>query len=453
MQAQQIDSLARLPEGYLSKVSSKANSLEQKLDHKTDKLLASMQKQEEKIFRKVARKDSLKAVQAMGSVSRKYDALRQQISDPKLLRKMPYNAYLDTLKTSLKFLDDKALHGNLSETLGSVEKLEDQFKKAEAVKKFVKERKQQLKEQLGALGMLKDLKRINKAAYYYAAQVQEYKQVLSDPKKIEEKALSMLRNLPAFKDFMNKNSELASMFRLPGSGSGSAIDLGSVASLQGLQTRAMVSQQITQQLGGRSNNVQALLQQNLQAAQGQLSALKAQIPMSFGNGSSDMEVPDFKPNSQKTKSFMDRLEYGANIQSQRSTRLLPTSSELGLTLGYKLNDKSTIGIGGSYRWGWGKDIQHIKISHEGVGVRSYLDYQLKGSFWLTGGYERMYNASFKRINELKNLSAWQESGLIGLKKKQQVGKVKGDVQLLWDFLSYRQVPRGQAVKFRVGWSF
>ena len=454
VQAQKVDSLTKLPEGYLSKVSSKANSLEQKLDQKTDKLLASMQKQEEKIFRKLARKESLKAVQAMGNVAEKYDALRQQISDPNALKKIPYSSYLDTLKTSLKFLDGKEIPGNLSGTLSSVGKLEDQFKKAEAVKKFVKERKQQLKEQLGQLGMLKELKKINKQAYYYAAQVQEYKQVLSNPKKIEEKALSILRNLPAFKDFMNKNSELASIFRLPGSGGGgSTVDPSSMASLQGLQTRAMVSQQIMQQLGGSSNNAQALLQQNLQAAQGQLSALKAQIPLSFGNGSSDMEVPDFKPNSQKTKSFKDRLEYGANIQSQRSTRFLPTSSELGLTLGYKLNDKSTVGVGGSYRWGWGKDIHHIKISHEGVGMRSYLDYQLKGSFWLTGGYERMYNASFSRIDELKNLSAWLESGLIGLKKKQQLGKVKGDVQLLWDFLSYRQAPRGQAVKFRVGWGF
>ena len=402
---------------YLKETEQKINALESKLDQKTDKLLASMQKQEEKIFRKLARKDSLKAVQAMGNVAEKYAALRQEISDPNALKKMPYSSYLDTLKTSLKFLDGKQLPGNLSGTLSSVGKLEDQFKKAEAVKKFVKERKQQLKEQLGQLGMLKELKKINKQAYYYAAQVQEYKQVLSDPKKIEEKALSILRNLPAFKDFMNKNSELASMFRLPGSGSGSTVDPGSVASLQGLQTRAMVSQQIMQQLGGNSNNAQALLQQNLQAAQGQLSALKAQIPMSFGNGSSDMEMPDFKPNSQKTKSLKDRLEYGANIQSQRSTRFLPTSSELGVTLGYKLNDKSTIGIGGSYRWGWGKDIQHIKISHEGVGLRSYMDYQLKGSFWLTGGYERMYNASFRRINELKNVSAWQEVGFTEYESK------------------------------------
>ena len=48
-----------------------------------------------------------------------------------------------------------------------------------------------------------------------------------------------------------------------------------------------------------------------------------------------------------------------------------------------------------------KAIQHIKISHEGVGMCNYLDYQLKGRFWLTCGSGRMYNASFRKIDELK----------------------------------------------------
>lgn len=150
--------------------------------------------------------------------------------------------------------------------------------------------------------------------------------MLSDRKKIEEKALSILRNLHAFKDFMNKNSELSSMFRLPGL-------MGEVQRLTPApwllcrdykQGRRCPSRSCNNWAAVRTTH-RLLLQQNLQAAQGQLSALKAQIPMSFGNGSSEMEVPDFKPNSQKTKSFKDRLEYGANTQSQRSTRFLPTS--------------------------------------------------------------------------------------------------------------------------------
>ncbi len=38
-----------------------------------------------------------------------------------------------------------------------------------------------------------------------------------------------------------------------------------------------------------------------------------------------------------------------------------------------------------------------------------------------------------------------------LSKEQGLQKTK--VQLLWDILSYQQVPKAQALKFRVGYSF
>ena len=91
----------------------------------------------------------------------------------------------------------------------------------------------------------------------------------------------------------------------------------------------------------------------------------------------------FKPNSQKTKSFFRRLEFGINIQSQRSNGYFPVTSDIGLSLGYRLNDKSTIGVGISYKVGWGKNIQHINITHQGVGLRSFVDWKIKGSFWLS----------------------------------------------------------------------
>lgn len=246
---------------------------------------------------------------------------------------------------------------------------------------------------------------------------------------------------------MQENSQLASMFRLPG-GSSNVVDPSNMVSLQGLQTRAMVQQQLQQQFG--STGGQQRLQRNMLQAQAQLSELKNKV-LPFGGGD-DLDMPDFTPNKQKTKSFKDRLEYGANIQSQRATGLLPSSSELGLTLGYKLNDKSTLGVGASYRWGWGKPVKDIKITHEGIGLRSFIDYQLKGSFFISGGYEQNYNSGFNRIGQLKERSAWQPSGLLGVTKKYGAGNMKGNVQLLWDFLSYAQLPRTQAIKFRIGYS-
>jgi hypothetical protein len=76
---------------------------------------------------------------------------------------------------------------------------------------------------------------------------------------------------------------------------------------------------------------------------------------------------------------------------------------------------------------------------------------MKGSIWISGGYEFDYQHEFEKIDELKNVNAWQKSGLIGLTKKYKVGKKNGNMQLLWDFMSYSQVPRTTALKFRVGY--
>jgi hypothetical protein len=38
-------------------------------------------------------------------------------------------------------------------------------------------------------------------------------------------------------------------------------------------------------------------------------------------------------------------------------------------------------------------------------------------------------------------------------KKIQCWKKNGNLQMLWDFLSYSQVPRTQALKFRIAYSF
>jgi hypothetical protein len=53
---------------------------------------------------------------------------------------------------------------------------------------------------------------------------------------------------------------------------------------------------------------------------------------------------------------------------------------LGLSVGYKLNDKSIIGIGASYKIGWGSSWKNISITNQGVGLRSFIDWQLKGAF-------------------------------------------------------------------------
>jgi hypothetical protein len=244
---------------------------------------------------------------------------------------------------------------------------------------------------------------------------------------------------------MNKYSILSSLF--PTSGG----NVVSQPALPGLQTSMQVNSLIQQTLVGPNNSLQSL-QSNIQQAQSQLQQLKNKINEAGGN-SSDGELPDFKPNNQKVKSFLNRLEYGTNLQSTRGNTIVPASSQIGLSLGYKLNDRSVIGVGVASSIAWGKDIRHVALSYSGASIRSYLDWQMKGSFWLSGGYELNHQQIFTRIEQLKELNTWQQSGLIGISKKYQVSKkFKGNLSLLWDYLSYSQIPRTQPLIFRFGYS-
>jgi hypothetical protein len=379
-----------------------------------------------------------------------------------------YVPMIDSVKTSLSFLNQnnsiigqsKEVTDKLKGSVSQVNQLQSRLQQSEQVKTFISQRKQQIKSSLSKFsnvpkGLMNDFTDFNKQAYYYSAQVKEYKDMLNDPDKLITKGLSLLNKLPAFSQFMKQNSELASLFRLPD-------NYGTPQSLAGLQTRAQVQQQIQSQLASAGPNAQQYLQQNLQAAQSQLNTLKDKINKLGGSGGGDMDMPDFKPNNQKTKSFWQRLEYGTNIQTAKNN-FFPTTSDFGLSVGYKLTDKSVVGVGASYKMGWGKDIKNISISHQGMGLRSYMDVKLKGSFYASGGFEYNYQpvadsliSSSTPGTNWKDVSSWQQSGLVGLSKiisvKSKFFK-KTKLQLMWDFLSYQQVPRTQPVKFRVGYNF
>jgi hypothetical protein len=289
---------------------------------------------------------------------------------------------------------------------------------------------------------------LTKTAYYYRAQVDQYKAMLKDPKKIEEKTLSILNRMPFFQKFMKENSQLTSLFGLPD-------NYGTPASLAGLQTRASVQGMIQQRIAAGGPNALAQVQQNLQNAQAQLSQLKDKLLKSSGlqGMSGDIDMPDFKPNNQKTKPFLKRLDYGFNVQFEKNNSLMPSTSDMAATIGYKLNDKSEAGIGMSYKLGLGS-IQHIRFSSQGIGFRSYLDWKIRKQFYLTGGYEINYNSGFKSIRQLKNEDLWQRSALAGISKKYQISKkLKGNLQLLYDFLAYRHTPVSQPFLFRIGYNF
>ena len=442
------------PQKFAASVGKKAEKLEDKLVAKSMKVLDKIHGQEEKIYRKLlSTKDSVAAKMNLSELKDRYASLKNNLKNPPIVGKArTYIPRLDSLSTSLKFLDQNGVGGKVKGALAKTTALQDKFQKAEEIKKFIKQRRELLKQQLEKLGMVKQLKQINKQVYYYAAQIKEYREVLKDPKKIEKKALELIAKTKFFQDFMRKNSMLASLFRMPGDPN----DPNYTASLAGLQTRVQVNALVQQVVAGAGPNGMQQFRQQMQSAQGQINQLKNKIMKGGGSSSDDIMPEGFKPNDQKTKSFLKRLELGTNIQTQKSTNFFPTTSDIGLSVGYKLNDKSVIGLGASYKLGLGNGWQHIKFSSEGIGLRSYIDWKFKGNFWISGGYEMNYKTAFYNFYQLKDLNAWQQSGLLGISKSVPIKSKffkKTKLQLLWDFLSYEQRPRTQPFVFRIGYNF
>jgi len=446
---------------YIASVTEEYSSLNRQLDKKTTAYLNKVQKEQAKLLDKLNKKDSNAAKALQQKFTADFNAINNKLAaaaNPKQLTKLKeYLPGFDTATSTFSFLEKNNLGNNpelaagLTKGKEALQVFENKMQAATEIKKQLQQQRDALKQQFEKLGMVKELKSLNKQVYYYQQQLNEYKSYLKDPKKAQQKALAILKKTSLFKSFMKKHSMLAQLFKVPE-------NYGSPENLAGLQTRASVQQMLNTRLGSMGQgtasanaNPQQAIQPQIQAAQGQLNKLKDKIAKLGGN-SSNMEMPDFTPNSQKTKKFAERIEYGFNVQSQKARYYFPATSDIAVTAGYKINDKSTVGFGLGYKLGLGRGWDNMKLTSEGVSLRSFVDIKTKGSFWLSGGYEQNYLQSFKKIAVLKDMSAWKQSALLGLTKKIKLSKNKtSSIQLLYDFLHNQNQLTSPALQFRVGW--
>lgn len=444
---------------YFTGISNKAERYKECLTSKTEKTLEKLCKWEDKVKAILEKVNPEKATELFSGKRPTFNSLLQSIRNGESVAdnyQAAYNKYLDDVNTQTAFILQQKDKISESVMLKSAEAqknlldLDSTLNNTEAIEMFIKERKKELMQQCAAyLANSKQLQKINKEIYYYTETLKNYKEIFSDTKKAEETAMKLLNKLPAFQNFMQRNSELASLFGVPGSETSVTDNLTA-----GLQTRESVLNTLQNNFSG-GPNPQQYIQEGMAQAQEQMNTLKEKIS-NAGAGSSDDEVPDFKINTQRSKTFLQRIEFGTNLQFQPGTDLLPAVADIALQAGYKLNTRSIVGIGASYKMGYGS-LQHIAITHQGIGMRSYIDWKIKKEFYLSGGYEMNYNAAFRNIDELKNTTdLWQQSGLIGLSKRIEI-KTKWfsgtKVQLLYDLLHQQQTPPSHAFIFRVGYTF
>jgi hypothetical protein len=453
-----IASFNQISEKALDNIRNKYSLLQRLIERKTEKMLSRMQSKEAELQQQMQGQDSVKAKQLFADAQAKYRQLAAKLAQPPFAGGI--NAYkqylpgLDSTQTSFQFLAQKGANipGIPVDKLQKIEAISQQLQQLQSkwqvageAQTYISQREQQLKQQLMNSGLSRQLLGMNKEAYYYQQQLTEYKSMINDKEKMEETALAAVRQVPAFQPFWQKYSMLAQLFPPPPG-------LGSTEALNGLQTRSGTESLLKGSAGSVGPDPQ-YVQQQIEKAQSTLNTLKNKVSSLGGtSGSGDMVMPDFEPNPQHTKSFLKRLEYGFNIQNTGQTNLLPSTSNFAVTLGYKLSSKATAGIGISYLMGWGNGLNHVSLSNQGVGLRSYMDVKLKGSLWISGGLEYTYYQVFAKLADIRNLDVWQKSALIGLTKKVTVRKITANLQLLYDLLNQVEVPKGQAFVFRVGYS-
>jgi hypothetical protein len=475
--AQTIDSLTgrvlSFPSRLLGHIQSRTADLNRDMTLQTEKMLQGMARREAKMQQRLVATDSIGARNLFSNSQKEYASLIQQMQSGPAKPLPPtggvYQPYMDSLKGAVTFLNKNPgllsgsgnglpadLQGRLNGAAGELQSAQVKLQVVAQAKAFIQQRRQQISQYIArhanVQGILsKPYGVMNQDVYYYSQRAQQYRDLLNSPDRMEKQALARLSGLPAFQSFMKNNSELSGLFSIPGAGMGT----GAGQPLPGLQTHVQVSQQVQGQVAASGEAGMNAFQSKLQSAQQQLNSYKSKLN-NLGAGSTPGDIPDFRPNDQKTKTLWRRLEYGVNFQTTHTNYYYPIVTDLGVSLGYRLAHGRVIGLGASYKLGWGSGINHIAITSQGAGLRSFIQVPVKGSFSATGGFEYNYTTPFTSYQQLRQLEYWTKSGLIGVTKtislKSKLLK-KTQLQLLWDFLSYQQTPKTQPILFRIGYAF
>ncbi len=460
-----LEALQQIPLKYISSIDSKVDKYSKRITSKTTKTLEKLSRWESKIKNTLEKISPDAAGRLFSNGQLTFTSLLQQLKQGEAIAlqyQQQYDQYRDNLTTGLKYVEqqkemlDSGVLKKVTAARKKMQELNEEEDKNAAIQQFIKERKKQLiSSAFQVLGKNTYLSKMNKEVFYYAETMKNYKELFRDERKAEQTAKNILNKISAFQKFIQKNSMLAQLFGQPG-------DEASAVNLTGLQTRASVQSLIQGRIAASGPGTQQLVNQNIQAAQVQLSQLKDKMLKSLTGNDTDIPEFDFVPKMERTKNFIQRLEFGSNIQMGKSNNWMPATMDLTVTVGYRINSKSVAGIGAGGKIGLGT-IDNIRFSSQGVNLRSFLDWKLKRQFFISGGFEMNYLSALNQAQQVSPLirggnwgDAWQESALIGLTKKINV-KTKWfketKVSLMVDFLSRQHVPVSSSVLFRVGYNF
>ncbi len=196
-----FDKMLNFPTKFFQKINGSASRLESTLEKQTEKYLQKLAKQEARLKRKLSKIDSAASEKIFADSKATYQKLLNDLkrkhapTDP---MNNSYAQFLDTLKTSMRFLEEADLSkltttahstAEIQETISKLNLLQGKLNQTEEIKRLLIERKNYLKQQLAQVGLVKEFKKFEQQVYYYQEQVKEFRNLINDPKKLEATAI------------------------------------------------------------------------------------------------------------------------------------------------------------------------------------------------------------------------------------------------------------------------
>ncbi len=439
---------------FISSSKNSSELLSKRIVRTNKRYLKKYFRSENKLHRKLCK---LNPELADNIFSLKRDPLYYHQNDPNCLTAIKNNSgskeyfpKIDTLKSALDFLKKNSEYDNgidslkLAESTIESQKLEDELSQSSKLQQYFRERKMLSKGLVNDYPQLKsNYKDCDKVNYYYHNQIEEYKNKYADFSNVDQKAIELLKNNADFKNFISKNGQLSAFSKIPS-------DWGN--NLKGLQTikqtKSLVNKDV-KELGAEAKDI---VKKNMEPMNNTFDKLKSG---NYGNTTNAADIPSFKPNAVKTKSFLDRVEFGNNFQINPGKNSFPSTLSILFQAGYKITDKIKPGIGVSYILGLGNGWNKTKFSNEGIGLSSFLDYKISNILIFECGYEKKGSnpASFTNEKGSKKM-IWDDSALAGIKLKYNYKeKIIPTVSLLYNFLNNQHKTPSSAFIYRVGWDF
>ncbi|WP_370909987.1 hypothetical protein [Chitinophaga sp. RCC_12] len=375
------------------------------------KLLHRLKKQEARMMKQLAAKDSTRYKQYL-DMPLTYDPIASLSKDTAVLNQRigRRNATIDSLKGIQQFIQKQS--GKLNSVAGlagkelpgsdytsKISELQSKLNAEQQVKDLIKQRSNAL-EQLAGGKNIAGLKNIQKNVYYAQEKMKAWRELADDPDEAEEKAMEYLQGIEGFDNYLNTNKNA-----FGGLGNNAtAADLQSM----GYQTKSQMGKMLQDKFGNNLRAVQQSMGEQVQQFSEKLNGItdkvkeaknaanEAKQTLVEAKAAKDklkhIEKPAFTKNPERGKPFWQRLETQYNFQTMRAMPdgLRPAMLELGAAVAFKHTPKLSYGIGLAASIGLGQNWQNIKLTYEGISIRAYADWTVLYGFSVQAGYEQIF---------------------------------------------------------------